>query len=854
MRRYIPWLDNWRFRLDAPELFWRADFDDSDWRAVRLPHDWAVEGDFAVTNSSGTGYLPGGYGAYRGRLHLDDAGIRAALVAGARVFLLCEGIHKRATLWLNGSQIGYNANGYTSFHIDITRYLHTDGRENVLAVLARHPDLADSRWYTGSGITRPIGLLLVPGTHFAIHGVYMNTLVLEADGSARLHLHAELDFDPGAAAADCRVCWRLLDAAGREVLAVTRSLPAPGAPITCEATVAEPRLWSPATPQRYTLVAELLHENRILDRVTQLVGIREARFTPDRGFLLNGRPFKLNGVCVHHDAGCFGAAVPRAVWARRLTILRDIGVNAIRMSHNPHDTNLMELCDELGFLAIAEAFDEWEGTKNKWSTGHNVYPPVLGGYAEDWYAWHEFDLTALVRRDRRHPCVIAWSIGNEIDYPNDPYVHPAMAEATGNNDANKPAQERVYNSARPDASLLVPIARRLRDRVRRLDPTRPVTAAISYPEVSTLTGLCEVLDVVGYNYKEQFYDRDHERFPHWCLLGSENAKSLAAFRASDKRDFIAGQFLWTGIDFLGETAGWPLHGSSAGLLDLAGFEKPVCRLRRVLWDPRPVLAVYAITPGEDPEDWRHAEDLRESLPPFSGAKTVELAVMTNLVSRGATLEVYGCGADGCREGAALARITGETVPTEEGWYRLTLTRATAGLMTAAVSAEGESMAETTIHAVQAPVALRVCELDPAEDYRPVELTQRSAAAIPVQPEARLAAFCGTLPWNSAGSAARPDNGEPRLRQLLVEAVDVAGRRVETANALVRVAAGEGLVLRGLENGQLADTTPYRLPQRRLERGRLLVFVEDWGEGRRQLALSVTGLAHVVVDLACPGRV
>ena len=858
LRLLIPWTRGWRFQLDPAPLFWRADYDDGDWSPVQLPHDWAVAGDFDVRHSSGTGYLPGGIGAYRGRLRLDKLASR--LDAGARVILLCEGIYKRATLWLNGSQIGTNANGYSRFSYDVTRYLHTDERDNVLAIRVDHPDVADSRWYTGSGITRGLGLVVVPATHLALDGSYMNTLALSEDGGARLVLHSEVDHPAAEVDGALAIRHRLRDAAGREVLLSERALPAaercqpPLRPaiwrstLRYEATLDDAALWSPDDPVRYQLEIELLRDGAVIDRERQWVGVRHADWSPERGFLLNGEPLKLRGVCVHHDAGCLGAAVPRAVWARRIAILRAAGCNAIRMSHNPHDPGLMELCDEMGMLAIAEAFDEWEGTKNKWARGHNVYPPELRGYAEDYGLWHDFDLTALVRRDRRHPSVILWSIGNEIDYPNDPYVHPAMLEVMGNNDANKPVEERRFSTARPRAELLVPQAEELAARVRALDPTRPVTAALAFPEVSTLTGLGEVLDVVGYNYKEGHYDRDHKRFPHWPLLGSENSKSWQAAMDAETRDFIGGQFLWTGIDFLGETAGWPSHGSGAGIMDLAGFPKPLYWLRQRLWLDEPMLHLAVETAGEPAYDWRFEDRERTSLVPGADGE-IALLVVTNVVARGGRVAIY----TEDEEGEPLA-VLDDAAQEQEGVFRLTLARPAAGLVAVATLADGGEGPEVRLPVAQPAAALRVVR-QTVEGLELVEtpLEGEPCAALPAIPDARLPRLVNQVPELTAEAEALaadvPEHTlamHAPLEQLLVEAVDVAGRRVEAEEGQLRVAVGDGLVLRGLENGRLDDPTPYRVPYRRLSQGRLLLYVERLPGAAAEdcwLELGLRGLAH-----------
>ncbi|MFH1512607.1 MAG: glycoside hydrolase family 2 TIM barrel-domain containing protein, partial [Bacillota bacterium] len=311
-------------------------------------------------------------------------------------------------------------------------------------------------------------------------------------------------------------------------------------------------------------------------------------------------PMKLKGVCLHHDAGVLGAAVPKEVWKRRLLKLREAGANAVRCSHNPPDTHLLDLCDELGFLVIDEAFDEWEGCKNKWWRGHNVYPPKLYGYSDDFPQWHRQDLADLVKRDRNHPCLILWSIGNEIDYPNDPYVHPLFAQATGNNDRDKPLQELQYNADKPFIGRLATVAGELAAIVRELDPSRPVTAALAMPEISNLIGFAQALDVVGYNYKEELYAEDHQTYPKHVLMGSENRHEPENWLSVKHNPYICGQFLWTGVDYLGECIGWPQRVAQPGILDTAGYEKPLFHLRKALWTDK---LTAKLTIGKPDELW-----------------------------------------------------------------------------------------------------------------------------------------------------------------------------------------------------------------------------------------------------------
>ena len=560
----------WLFHLgDAPGADYMG-YDDRAWQRVTLPHDWAVSQPFSRSHSSGTGYLPAGVGFYRKHLMLPPE------IAGKKVRLTFGGVYNHARVWVNSNYLGERAYGYSTFSFDISSFVRPG--ENVIAVRVNHAEAADSRWYTGSGIYRDVWLTVGDPVCFDENGIFITTKEITPDGSAKLSVRFSA---PVAEAARFSV-------AGQSVVSNTGE---------AELILPNALLWSPARPNLYTLKCEALKNGEVTDTEELRFGVRTAVFTPDRGFFLNGEPMKLKGVCVHHDAGALGAAVPRSVWRSRLIKLKNMGCNALRTAHNPPDPRLLELCDEMGFLVMDEAFDEWEGTKNKWWQGHNVYPPKRYGYAMDFPQWHRADLEAMVLRDRNHPSVILWSIGNEIDYPNDPYVTPLFGEVLGNNDNGNPAQERKYDAKKPDVSRLATVAKELVSIVHALDPTRPVLSAMSFPELSTRTGFADTLDVWGYNYKEHFYEADHARFPGRVIFGSENGHDPRGWRAVQEHEYIAGQFLWTGIDFLGECRGWPERISGAGALDLCGFEKPLYWQRRALWTEEPVVKI-AVAQGD----------------------------------------------------------------------------------------------------------------------------------------------------------------------------------------------------------------------------------------------------------------
>ncbi len=555
MRTIIPFNLDWRFHLGESLKAGYKGYDDSAWQSVTLPHDWSVTLPFDESCSSGTGYLPGGIGWYRKHFTLPE-------LEGRKVFITFGGVYKHAKVWVNSNYLGMRAYGYSTFTYDVTDFVAAG--DNVVSVRCEHIELADSRWFTGNGIYRNVTLMITSPVHFIQDGVFAYTESVTEKGAV-IAVSAEI-------AGGGMASFVLKNAKGHTVARGKSRL-----------VVKEPVLWSPDNPYLYTLIGTLVKDGQVTDEVQIPFGIRTFRFDADQGFFLNDVSTKIKGVCIHHDAGVLGAAVPKVVWERRLKKLKECGCNAIRFSHNPPATDLIDLCDEMGFLVMDEAFDEWEGCKNKWWQGHNVYPPKLYGYAEDFPLWHERDLSDFIRRDRNHPSIVMWSIGNEIDYPNDPYVHPFFKTMTGNNDANKPAQEFMYDINKPDATRLATISARLVKIVKEHDATRPVTSALAFPELSNLTGYAQTLDVVGYNYKEHLYKEDHHTYPGHIILGSENGHDPELWLAVKHNDFISGQFLWTGIDYLGEAQGWPVRVAQAGLIDTAGFEKPRFALRKALW-------------------------------------------------------------------------------------------------------------------------------------------------------------------------------------------------------------------------------------------------------------------------------
>lgn len=569
--------ENWLFSLSDDSLGASASYNDSKWRKLDLPHDWSVEGQLSPSLASCTGYLPGGIGWYRKHFQVTDK--------AARHYIYFEGAYNRSEVYLNGHLLGKRPNGYISFMYDMTPYLKEG--DNVLAVRIDHSRYADSRWYTGSGIYRDVWMISAPDIHFAQWGIGWHATSL-TDKQAVVSVDMEVEKHVKAAGA-LEVSAALYDAEGT-LVAQGRKKVADKAEGIAKETVAlkvkKPRRWNLDAPYLYTLKTELFCDGKRLDGSSTNVGLRTLKFDANKGFALNGEWMKVKGVCLHHDAGVLGAVVPPEVWERRLRNLKEIGVNAIRMSHNPQAPVLYDLCDRMGFLVMDEASDEWEFPKRKWVKGWNVGEPSYDGSFDFFEEWIERDVTDMVRRDRNHPCIFLWSIGNEVDYPNDPYSHPILDGTT----INQP-MFGGYKPDAPDAMRIGKIAKRLAACVRAVDTSRPVTGALAGVVMSNQTEYPQAVDVVGYNYTENRYDEDHATYPDRVIYGSETGVGIEAWHAVRDKEFIFGQFLWTGTDYLGESGRWPSRGLYTGLLDFGSFPKPRGYFRASLWSEKPVTYI-----------------------------------------------------------------------------------------------------------------------------------------------------------------------------------------------------------------------------------------------------------------------
>ena len=554
---------------------------------VQLPHDWSTEYPYdenAATFGSG-GYVKAGVGWYKKVFRVADT------CKGKHISLLFDGAYMNAKVWINGVLLGEHVYGYTPFEFEIKDVLNYVG-ENELIVRIDNSFQPNSRWYSGSGITRDVRLKCVNESFIPTYGTYITSKIVSED-KAEISITTEI-----RTGENLTLITTLTDEDGKECVC---------SEIDCAAidlsdkgatkqtlSLHDPKLWSAETPYLYTAVSVLKKGDKILDEYKTVFGVRSVIMDPERGCLINGKQVKLNGVCLHHDGGCVGAAVPVKIWERRLKKLKEMGCNAIRCAHNPPDPGLLDLCDVLGFYVLDEAFDEWELLKGK-TAGSNTHESR--GYSEWFEDNHVADIEAMLYRDRNHPSVIMWSIGNEVP------------------------EQSV-----PDGHVL---AKKLQDICHRLDPTRLCTQAndqiCSEPHPATKEFL-DTLDIVSYNYTprwrtraETLYDNDKRANPDWLILGVENMS--AAGKRGDYRidlpagywrrpyfsavvniqrllrytmthDYVMGDFMWTGIDYLGE-AHWPNRSTISGVLDTCGFPKDHYYFYQSIWKrDKPMIHVY----------------------------------------------------------------------------------------------------------------------------------------------------------------------------------------------------------------------------------------------------------------------
>jgi beta-galactosidase len=778
---------DWKFRRGDDAAFAGEDFDDSPWESKTLPHDWSVEYpvDQKEAAGGGGGYAVTGIGWYRRALSIP------AEARGRRLALLFDGVFMDSTVYLNGEKIGGRPYGYSQFVLDITGRAREG--ENTLAVRVNNSQQPNSRWYTGSGMYRDVWLLITDKIHIKQNGVYaaVNGLY-DSNTKARLQIQTWVKNDSGEPV-DAGVLHRVLDAEGREAARDASALRIEGGAVSramVMPTIQDPRLWSVEDPYLYRLESSISLNGTIVDRITTRIGIRTAAFDRDRGFLLNGEQVKIKGMCVHHDGGLCGAAFYRETWERRLRTLKDMGCNGIRCAHNPPAPEFLDLCDEMGFLVMDEAFDEWLLAKFK-SAEYGYSSEFAYGYSQFFAAESEGDLVTMLRRDRNHPSVVLWSIGNEI----------------------------------PEQSALegVPILQRLQEICHREDPTRLVCSALdnlAAPEAFRTREAFEcALDAAGYNYTarwgiraETLYDEDRKKFPSRLIIGSENPsaggirgnyekKGPGFFRVSydratlnheflwrytASRDFVAGDYLWTGIDYLGE-ARWPMKAAASGAVDTAGFPKDTFYYFRSIWNQNDTT--LHILPHWN---WKGREGQFITVIGYTNCDDVSLYLNGRLVgTKGYDFPNVGA------LGAWNVRAK-NTSPTTHDLHLSWDVPYEPGELRAVGRKDGRDAAECIVRTTGEPVKLTA-----AADRQ--KLRPHGIAHIEL--------------------AAQDDKGLP----------------VPDADALVTVKVRGAASLLGLDNGNPGDLSPFGGPQRKLLAGRLLCVIRGIAQGEAELAVSADGM-------------
>jgi beta-galactosidase len=597
--------EGWKFYKGDVSNGQNTSYNDSSWSSVTLPHDWSIFNTFNQSSASGSGggYLDGGMGWYRKTFTVPSD------YTGKKVFIDFDGAYMNSQVWINGTLLGTRPYGYISFEYDLTPYLNIGG-SNVIAVKLNN-NLPTSRWYSGSGIYRNVWLTVMEPVHVAYCGMSVTTPTVTSS-SATANVSTQI-LNQGSSEKSVSLKTTLMDADGNSVASNTSSAANIAAngnnTFSQNLSVSSPHLWSPASPYIYTVQTQVVVDGTVVDTYKSTMGFRYFNFSNTTGFSLNGVNMKLNGVCLHHDLGSLGTAVNYRAIQRELQMMKDMGCNAIRTSHNPADPQFLEICDRLGLIVMEEAFDCWETGK------------VTNDYHLYFKSWAQTDVQAMVTRDRNHPSILMWSVGNEI---------PSPTAATATN---------------------------LRNWVRAIDTTRPVTCgffAVSMGDANPIAA-ANALDLVGYNYFPYTYDGGHSAHPDWKMFGSETSSAVrsrgiyktptntniltgsdnqcssfdnsvvswgssaeSSYNEINKRNYMAGEFIWTGFDYIGEPTpyGWPAKSSYFGIVDTCGFPKDIYYFYQSKWSTKPMVHILP--------HWNWSSGTNVEVWAYSNCDTVEL--------------------------------------------------------------------------------------------------------------------------------------------------------------------------------------------------------------------------------------
>jgi beta-galactosidase len=702
--------------------------------------------------------------------------------------IVFDGVYMNSDVWLNGKHLGKYAYGYNSFYYDLNQFLKAG--ENILAVKVDNSKQPNSRWYSGSGIYRHVWLVRTNQLHVGQWGVYITTPeITEKSATVSAKISIENSLSSGDKATLVSIVF---DDKGENVglnESPFQILPGQEQTINQQIEVPSPKLWSVDSPVMYSLVTKIMVNGKAVDEVKTPFGIRSISYDVDKGFFLNGQNVKMNGVCLHHDAGCLGAAVPIKVWERRLQVLKEMGCNAIRGSHNPVAPEFLDLCDRMGFLVMDEVFDEWKIGKREFA--YNIY----------FDEWSEKDVIAMVRRDRNHPSIVLWSAGNEIP------------------------EQKSDNGAE--------MLRRLQDLFHKEDPTRPVTVAcdnIAADGGSAKIEFLDLLDIVGYNYVDRWHERreliysiDRHDHPEWKMIGTEsssaggvrggyslmsrsgalypnyNTRMLRAeqlWKFVSTRSYVIGDFMWTGIDYLGE-ARWPSKSANSGVIDLCGFPKDGFYFYQSQWTKKPMIHIFPHW------NWEGNEGLVIPVMVYSNCDAVELFV--NGKSYGEKrLEFPRQGNSGSWASYATPPVNATTADLHLSWdvpYE-------SGTLKAVGKKNGEVVYTEIVETTGKPAAIRL-----SADSKQINADNQDVAHV------------------------------------RIEIVDIKGNIVPTADNLIQFKiAGSGKLI-GLENGNSSDHEPYKSDKRSVFNGLGLAIIQaGQTPGKVTLTASAEGMQDVSVEI------
>lgn len=804
-RERIEFNDGWRFHLGDLEGAHLVEYDDNEWRVLELPHDWAVEGDFSRDNPSGTGggALPGGIGWYRKDFVPSSAD-------SDKLFRLeFDGVYMNAEVFVNGESLGVRPYGYISFGYDITHLLKWD-EENVIAVRVDNAEQPNSRWYSGCGIYRNVWMVKTSSVRIAPDGVYITSVPSGASYVADIRT---VVLNSEETDSQVTLVSTIKDADGKAVASVSDAVTVPAAgeyAVQQKVEVPQPYLWSVDDPYLYTLVTEVVVNDQVKDVYETRTGFRTFEFNADKGFILNGEKVTINGVCMHHDLGCLGAAVNKNALRRQLEILKGMGCNGIRTAHNPPAPELLDLCDEMGFIVQDEAFDMWRKKK----TAHD--------YSRYFNEWHERDLHDFILRDRNHPSIFMWSIGNEVLEQWSHADADTLSLAEANLILNFGHSSDMLASADGEMSVNSLLTKKLADFVRDLDPTRPITAGCNEPSPGNHLFRSGALDIIGYNYHNQNVADVPENFPGKPFIITESNSALMtrgyyrmpsdqmfiwperwdipfydeSFSCSSyenchvpwgntheetiklirDNDFISGQYIWTGFDYIGEPTpyGWPARSSFFGIVDLAGFPKDVYYLYKSEWTDESVLHLFPHwnwEEGQEIDMWCY----------YNNADEVELFV--NGKSQGIRSKTDDC------------------------LHTVWRTVFEPGIVEVVARKDGKQVGSKTIQTAGEPAQIR-------------------------------------LTVDRYGESASED----ALAFVTVEIADAEGNLCPNADNLVHFDVSGSAFIAGVDNGNPVSMERFKDDKRKAFNGKCLVVLEASEAGRAQLKVTSEGLKDSEISI------